>query len=227
MLDSYRPNVGLTFVRQPELLRPRLPYIDRIEISWTRTMPRACPRSWPASTTSAGSFPAPSAGPIGSRSRTPSSSGGPTSGRRVPVERRDPHLDAHRQAALQRRAGAPGHVPGDRPAGHHRRDCEGDGTFNPAVPAALKEWSVPIDQLGEGGRYYKPDPAAAKRSSPPPAIRTASRRRSDFTTYGSTPRRHRAAHPQVPQERRDRDEARTAGVRRLHREHATSASSTR
>ena len=31
MLDSYRPNVGLTFVRHPNYFVPGLPYIDRIE----------------------------------------------------------------------------------------------------------------------------------------------------------------------------------------------------
>src|SRR4030095_5997560 len=40
---------------------------------------------------------------------------------------------------------------------------EGAGVFNPAVPAALKEWSVPIAQLGEGARWFKYDPAQAKK----------------------------------------------------------------
>ena len=31
------------------------------------------------------------------------------------------------------------------------------------VPAALKEWALPIDQLGEGAQYYQHDPAEAKR----------------------------------------------------------------
>ena len=31
MLDSYRPNVGFTYVRNPELLRRGQPYIDRVE----------------------------------------------------------------------------------------------------------------------------------------------------------------------------------------------------
>src|ERR1700694_4937079 len=31
MLDSYRPNVGLSFVRNPHYFVPGLPYIDRIE----------------------------------------------------------------------------------------------------------------------------------------------------------------------------------------------------
>ena len=33
MLDSYRPNVGLTFVRNPTYFQPGLPYIDRVEVT--------------------------------------------------------------------------------------------------------------------------------------------------------------------------------------------------
>jgi peptide/nickel transport system substrate-binding protein len=41
---------------------------------------------------------------------------------------------------------------------------QGKGVPNPAVPAALKEWSIPIDQLPpEGRRLYDADPAAAKK----------------------------------------------------------------
>ncbi len=40
----------------------------------------------------------------------------------------------------------------------------GQGAPNPLIPAALKEWSIPIDQLpAEGRKLYEPDPAGAKR----------------------------------------------------------------
>jgi len=40
----------------------------------------------------------------------------------------------------------------------------GHGSPNPAIPAALKEWSIPIDQLpAEGRRLYEHDTAGAKR----------------------------------------------------------------
>src|SRR5205823_7899888 len=32
MLDSYRPNVGMTLVRNPHYFVPGLPYIDRVEL---------------------------------------------------------------------------------------------------------------------------------------------------------------------------------------------------
>jgi ABC-type transport system substrate-binding protein len=34
---------------------------------------------------------------------------------------------------------------------------------SPGVPAALRDWSLPFDQLGEGARYYKHDPVEARR----------------------------------------------------------------
>jgi ABC-type transport system substrate-binding protein len=41
---------------------------------------------------------------------------------------------------------------------------QGQGSPNPAIPAALKEWSIPIDQLPpEGRKLYEPDPDAARR----------------------------------------------------------------
>ena len=40
---------------------------------------------------------------------------------------------------------------------------EGVGAINPAMPAALKEWSIPMAELGEGAQYYRYDPTAAKK----------------------------------------------------------------
>ena len=40
----------------------------------------------------------------------------------------------------------------------------GQGAPNPLIPAALKEWSIPIDQLpAESRKLYEPDAAAARR----------------------------------------------------------------
>ena len=52
---------------------------------------------------------------------------------------------------------------------------EGVGTLNAAVPLALKEWALPVEQLGEGAQYYKHDPAGPGGSWPRPASRTGSR----------------------------------------------------
>jgi peptide/nickel transport system substrate-binding protein len=37
------------------------------------------------------------------------------------------------------------------------------GEPSPAVARGLAEWSLPVEELGEGARYYRYDPAAAKR----------------------------------------------------------------
>ncbi|MGH8058686.1 MAG: ABC transporter substrate-binding protein, partial [Candidatus Entotheonellia bacterium] len=37
------------------------------------------------------------------------------------------------------------------------------GTLSPAVPPGLAEWSLPIEQMGEGAKYYRYDPKEAKR----------------------------------------------------------------
>jgi peptide/nickel transport system substrate-binding protein len=42
--------------------------------------------------------------------------------------------------------------------------AQGKGAPNPLVPAALKDWSIPIDKLpAEGRKLYEPDPAAARQ----------------------------------------------------------------
>jgi peptide/nickel transport system substrate-binding protein len=39
----------------------------------------------------------------------------------------------------------------------------GQSKMNTAVPAALRDWHVPVDQLGDGARYYQYNPDEAKR----------------------------------------------------------------
>ena len=39
---------------------------------------------------------------------------------------------------------------------------------------AFRDWALPVDQLGEGARYYRYDPAEAGDSSPRPATRADS-----------------------------------------------------
>ena len=64
--------------------------------------------------------------------------------------------------------------------------AEGVGVFNAAVPVALKDWAVPVNQLGEGAKYFKHDPAEAKRLLAAAGYPNGFPGTVCFTTYGST-----------------------------------------
>src|SRR5262245_11876294 len=80
----------------------------------------------------------------------------------LPVAVRERGHHAHRYAALYRCAGAACHLPCHGPPGHHRGRL-GPGAPTPAVSRGLVDWSLPIDQLGAGAKYYQYSPQEARR----------------------------------------------------------------
>ncbi|HXH81348.1 MAG TPA: ABC transporter substrate-binding protein [Candidatus Tectomicrobia bacterium] len=184
MLESYKPNQGLVWVRNPSYFVPGLPYIDRIEatvdednasrissflagkydLGWEN--PGTINRTdWvqikdkvkrPVRTAE---FPSNVMSHISMRTDQK-----PFSDVRV---RRAISLAIDRQGLIDAVA-------------------EGVGVFNPPVPAALKEWTLPIDQLGEGAKWYRHDPAEAKKLLAAAGYPGGFPASVCFTTYGST-----------------------------------------
>src|SRR6266581_1661827 len=159
MLDSYRPNVALTYVRHPTYFLPGLPYIDRIEatvdednasrmaaflsgkydlgwefpgtvnrVDWVQIKDTLKQKRSKLQTLE---FPAPVMSHISMRTDQK-----PFNDVRV---RHAMSLAIDRKAIID-------------------AVFEGVGAMNPPVPAALREWSVPFDKLGDGAKYYKHDP---------------------------------------------------------------------
>jgi peptide/nickel transport system substrate-binding protein len=187
MLDSYRPNQGYTLVRNPTYFLPGQPYIDRVEATvdedtasriaaflsgkydlgsenpgvinrtdWVQIKDKL--KSTRPNLKTA-EFPANVMSHISMRTDQK-----PFSDVRV---RQAMSLAIDRQGILDATA-------------------EGVGVFNPAVPAALKDWSIPMTQLGEGAKYFKYDPAEAKRLLAAAGYPQGFQGTMCFTTYGST-----------------------------------------
>src|SRR6266568_541881 len=187
MLDSYRPNVGYTFVRNPGYFMTGLPYIDKVDVTidednasrmaafiagkydlgweyqgvinrvdWVQIKDTLKQKRPRLQTAEY-----PNAVMTHISMRTDKA---PFSDVRV---RRAMSLAIHRQGIVD-------------------AVFEGAGVFNPPVPAALKEWSVPMNQMGEGARWYKYDLAQAKKLMAEAGYPKGFPATVDFTTYGST-----------------------------------------
>jgi peptide/nickel transport system substrate-binding protein len=187
MLDSYRPNVGISYVRNPSYFIQGLPYIDRIETSvdednasrmaaflsgkydlgwefpatinrvdWVQIKDTLKQKRPKLQTVE---FPSPVMSHISMRTDQK-----PFSDVRV---RQAMSLAIDRQAIID-------------------SVFEGVGAMNPAVAAALREWSIPMDKLGEGAKYFKYDPAEAKRLLAAAGYPNGFPGTMCFATYGST-----------------------------------------
>jgi peptide/nickel transport system substrate-binding protein len=187
MLESYKPNVSITLVRNPAYFVAGLPYIDRVELivdednasrmaaflsgrydlgwefpgtinrtDWVQIKDRLA-RTRPSLRTA--EFPSNVVNDLAMRTDQK-----PWSDVRV------------RQAvsmALDRREII-------------ESTLEGEGVVNGPIPAALTDWALPIDQLGEGAKNFKYDPAEAKRLLAAAGYPKGFPGNVCFTTYGST-----------------------------------------
>ena len=186
MLDSYRPNVGFTLVRNPGYFLAGLPHIERIEVAidednasrmaaflggkydlgweyqgvinrtdWVQ-IKDVLKQKRPRLQTI--EYPNAVMSHIYTRTDKP-----PFSDVRV---RRAMSLAVNRPRIID-------------------SVYEGVGALNPSVPAALKDWSVPMDQLGEGAQYFKPDLPRARKLMAEAGYPNGFSATVDFTTYGS------------------------------------------
>jgi len=187
MLESHRPNVGLTFVRHPNYFMAGLPYIERIEylvdedngsrmaaflagkydLGWE--FPGSINRSdWvqikdilkqkrPNLRTA--EFPSNVETHISMRTDIP------------------PFKDVRVRQAVSLALDRQGMIDAS---------YEGVGNFNTAIPAGLVEWVLPVNQLGEGAKYFRHDPAEAKRLLAAAGYPNGFPASLCFTTYGST-----------------------------------------
>ena len=187
MLDSYRPNVGLSFVRNPSYFMTGLPYIDRIEATVDEDNASRIAAFLSGKYDLGWEFP-------GTINRTDWVQIKDTLKQKRPnlktVEFTSPIM-SHISMRADQKPFSDIRVRQAMSLAIDRQNIidatfEGVGVLNPAVPAALKDWSIPIDKLGEGAKYYKHDPAEAKRLLAAAGYPNGFPATMCFTTYGST-----------------------------------------
>ena len=186
MLDSYRPNAGLTFVRHPQYFAG-LPYIDRVDMVVDEDNASRMAAFLAGKYDLGWEFP-------GTIQRTDWVQIKDTLKQRRPglstaefVSNVETHIsmrtdqkpfnDVRVRQAMSLAVDRQGILDATQ---------EGIGVLNPSVPAAFKDWTLPIGQLGEGARYFKHNPAEAKRLLATAGYPTGFSASMCFTTYGST-----------------------------------------
>jgi len=187
MLDSYRPNAGYTLVRSPSYFLSGLPYIDRVEVSVDEDNGSRLAAFLGGKYDLGWEFP-------GAINRTDWVQ------IKEPLTRRRPGIQTAEypsnvaQKVMMRTDRAPFSDVRVRRAMSHALNrqglieavLEGGGITNGAVPAALKEWGLPVTQLGEGSRYYKFDPVEARHLLAEAGYPHGFSATMDFHAFGST-----------------------------------------
>ena len=187
MFDSYRPNQGLTLVRNPHYFVPGLPHIDRIEVfvdeDNASRMSAFLAGKYDIGWENPGTINRTDWVQIKDalRQRRPNlqTAEFPANGVTGIFMRTDkaPFSDVRVRQAMSMAIDRQGIV---------NATLEGVGVLTPAVPPGLKEWSIPMDQLGEGARYFQYNRDAAKKLLAAAGYPKGFSTTMDFTTYGST-----------------------------------------
>jgi len=188
MVDSYRPNIGMTLVRHPQYFVPGLPHIDRVELVIDED------QSSRVTAFLAGKY---DLGPefMGTINRSDWNQLKGQIQKHRPGLRTAEFPSNVRMGVTMRSDRAPFNDVRVRRAvslAINRRalidaTSEGVGVLNPpGLPAALKDWALAIDQLGEGARYYKHDPVEARRLLAEAGHRAGFSTVVDFHSFGET-----------------------------------------
>jgi peptide/nickel transport system substrate-binding protein len=187
MLDSYRRNVGLSLVRHPQYFVAGLPHIDRVELAVEEDNAARIAAFLAGKYDLGWEFP----GTIGRADWLQIKD---AAGQRRPGLRTAEFI-SNVETHLSMRADRPPYndlrVRQALSLAIDRQEVidsiyEGAGAMNPVVPAAFKEWSLPVAQLGEGARYFRRDPAEAKRLLAAAGHPNGFAASICFNSYGST-----------------------------------------
>jgi peptide/nickel transport system substrate-binding protein len=187
MLDAYKPNQSLTLVRNPTYFVAALPYIDRVDVVVDEDN---------ASRTAAflaGKFDLGWENP-GTINRSDWVQIADTLKTRRPGLKTAEFTSNVVSDVFMRTDKPPFNDPRVRQAvslaidrkGFIDATLEGVGVVNGPMAAALADWALPIAELGEGARYYRYDPAEAKRLLAAAGHPKGFQASVCFATYGST-----------------------------------------
>jgi peptide/nickel transport system substrate-binding protein len=187
MLDSYKPNVSITLVRNPNYFVAGLPYIDRVEMLVDEDNASRMAAFLGGRYDLGWEFP----GTINRTDwlqikdrlrqarpglRTAEFGSNVVNDLAMRTDQK-PFSDVRVRQAISMAL--------------DRKDIiasvfEGVGVVNGPLPAALTDWALPIDQLGEGARSYTYNPAEAKRLLAAAGYPNGFPASVCFNSYGST-----------------------------------------
>ena len=187
VLDGYRPNQSITLVRNPNYFVPGLPYIDKVEMTVDEDNASRIASFLAGKYDLGWEFP-------GTINRTDWVQIKDNLKQKRPNLRTaefPSNVMSHISMRTDQKPFSDVRVRQAMSLAIDRKRLideilEGVGVVNPAVPAALKDWTIPIDQLGEGAKYYKYDPAEAKKLLAAAGYPNGFQGSVCFTTYGST-----------------------------------------